>query len=134
MSRGAAGWALAALFGIVLAAGIGWATSSLTGQHIGLSSEPLSAVRRLAPATAAAPRPGSSARHSGGPATTVRTVTVPAPLPGSGTQTETASGPPRASEPPPASEAVAGAPGGERPRHDDGGEGAPSGAGGRRDD
>ena len=50
MSRQAALWALAALLGIALTAGITWATSQLTSQHIGLSSEPISAGSRLAPA------------------------------------------------------------------------------------
>lgn len=55
MSRRAAIWALGALLGIVVTAAITWATSRLTGQHIGLSSEPLSAGRSLAP---------SAPRHS----------------------------------------------------------------------
>lgn len=49
MSRQAAMWTLAALLGIVLTAGITWATSQLTSQHIGISSEPISAAGRLAP-------------------------------------------------------------------------------------
>ncbi len=59
MSRKTALWALAALLGIALAAGITWATSQLTSQHIGLASEPLSAGSRLAPPAAGAP----DARH-----------------------------------------------------------------------
>jgi hypothetical protein len=50
MSRQTALWALAALLGLVLTAGITWATSQLTSQHIGLSSEPISGGRSLAPA------------------------------------------------------------------------------------
>jgi hypothetical protein len=49
MSRQAALWTLAALLGISLTAGITWATSQLASQHIGLSSEPISAGARLAP-------------------------------------------------------------------------------------
>ena len=49
MSRQSALWILAGVLGIVLAAGITWATSQLTSQHIGLSSEPISAARALAP-------------------------------------------------------------------------------------
>ena len=49
MSRQSALWILAGVVGIVLAAGITWATSQLTSQHIGLSSEPISAARALAP-------------------------------------------------------------------------------------
>ena len=41
--------------GIVLAAGISWATSQLTGQHIGLASEPITSGRRLAPPASATP-------------------------------------------------------------------------------
>lgn len=42
-------WVAGALVGIVLTAAITWAASQLTSQHIGLSSEPLSAGRQLAP-------------------------------------------------------------------------------------
>jgi hypothetical protein len=45
-------WTLAALLGLVLTAGVTWATSRLTSQHIGISSEPISAGARLAPPTA----------------------------------------------------------------------------------
>jgi hypothetical protein len=51
MSRRGALWVLAGLLGIAIAAGITWATSQLTSQHIGLSSEPLSAARGLAPSS-----------------------------------------------------------------------------------
>ena len=57
MSRQAALWALAALLGIALTAGITWATSQLTSQHIGLSSEPVSAGSRLAPPCSDVARP-----------------------------------------------------------------------------
>lgn len=49
MSRKTFIWLLAALLGIAITAGITWATSTLTSQHIGLSSEPLSTGRGLAP-------------------------------------------------------------------------------------
>ncbi len=49
MSRKPIMWVLAALLGIVLTAGITWATSQLTSQRIGLASEPISAGARLAP-------------------------------------------------------------------------------------
>jgi hypothetical protein len=52
MSRQLAMWTLAALLGIVLTAGVTWATNRLTSQHIGISSEPISAGARLAPPTA----------------------------------------------------------------------------------
>ena len=49
MSRKTLLWTLGALIGIVVTAGITWGTSKLTSQHIGLSSQPLSAGRSLAP-------------------------------------------------------------------------------------
>ena len=50
--------------GIALAAGITWATSQLTSQHIGLSSEPFSAARGLAPhVTETAPRARDDHEH-----------------------------------------------------------------------
>ncbi len=49
-------WAMAAVLGLVLAAGMSFATSQLTSQHIGIGSEPLTAGRRLAPPPPAATR------------------------------------------------------------------------------
>ncbi|MDE3131643.1 MAG: hypothetical protein KGL16_10870, partial [Acidobacteriota bacterium] len=46
-------WALLALFGIVLAAGLSWSVVRLSGVHIGLASAPISVVRGLAPGPAA---------------------------------------------------------------------------------
>lgn len=48
--RARAAWAVAALAGLVLAAGLSTAASTLSRQRIGLSSEPLAAGRALAPA------------------------------------------------------------------------------------
>ena len=45
-------WILGALAGVVLAAGVTYAASSLSTQRIGISSEPVSAGRELAPRTA----------------------------------------------------------------------------------
>ncbi len=56
-------WTLAALLGIVLAAGVTWATSQLTSQRIGLSSEPLSAGRGLAPRIAIGKQAVRNATH-----------------------------------------------------------------------
>lgn len=51
-------WALAAIAGIVVAVAISYAASTLSSQHVGLSSEPLTAGDRLVPhATRPAPRP-----------------------------------------------------------------------------
>ena len=46
-------WILGALAGVVLAAGVTYAASSLSTQRIGLSSEPVNAGRELAPRAAA---------------------------------------------------------------------------------
>lgn len=85
-------WTLAALLGIVLTAGMTWATSRLTSQHIGISSEPISAGASLAPPTAerAAKRRSSRTGHqskakphrataqsSAGPAQSTATEQVP---------------------------------------------------------
>ena len=88
MSRQAALWALAALLGIALTAGITWATGQLTSQHIGLSSEPISAGSRLAPAVAT--KPTNTRSETGGrTTTTVRRSAPPASGP-----TTTGSAPP----------------------------------------
>jgi hypothetical protein len=42
-------WTLGALAGVVLAAGVTYAASSLSTQRIGISSEPVSAGQELAP-------------------------------------------------------------------------------------
>jgi hypothetical protein len=71
-------WALAAVIGIALAAGISYATSQLTSQHIGLASEPLTAGRRLAPPVRATDDGGGQTSTT--PTTTiVRTVHTQAP-------------------------------------------------------
>jgi hypothetical protein len=49
-------WTCGALLGIVATAAVAWSASQLAGQQIGLSSEPLSVVSRLAP-PAAPPAP-----------------------------------------------------------------------------
>jgi hypothetical protein len=52
-------WVLLAVLGLVVAAGVTAAASRLSSQHVGLSSEPLSAGQRLAPearAVRSAPR------------------------------------------------------------------------------
>jgi hypothetical protein len=42
-------WALAAVAGVVVAVAISYAASTLSSQHVGLSSEPLTAGDRLVP-------------------------------------------------------------------------------------
>jgi hypothetical protein len=50
MKRGSRfAWALFALLGLVLAAGVSIAASRLSSEHIGLSSEPITAGKRLVP-------------------------------------------------------------------------------------
>ncbi len=50
-------WFVGALAGVVLAAGVTYAASSLSTQRIGLSSEPASAGQDLAPARTETPTP-----------------------------------------------------------------------------
>jgi hypothetical protein len=50
-------WILGALAGVVLAAGVTYAASSLSTQRIGLSSEPANAGQDLAPRRTATPTP-----------------------------------------------------------------------------
>ena len=92
MRRRTALWALAAVLGLAIAAGISWATSTLTSQHIGLASEPVTAGRSLAPAettrektSTATPAPAPS-----GPATTTAatTETTPPTVPAGAPPTE----------------------------------------------
>ncbi|HXD54981.1 MAG TPA: hypothetical protein VN618_09545 [Solirubrobacteraceae bacterium] len=81
MRRQTALWALAALLGLMLAAGVSWATSTLTSQHIGLSSEAETAGRRLAPpeATRSSPATTSTQQPAGTrpPSTSTPTATTP---------------------------------------------------------
>jgi len=53
-------WILGALAGVVLAAGVTYAASSLSTQRIGLSSEPVNAGRELAPRATATRAPTSA--------------------------------------------------------------------------
>ncbi len=51
MKRSTFGWALFAVLGVALAAGVSIAAGQLSSQRIGLSSEPITAGKRLVPAT-----------------------------------------------------------------------------------
>src|SRR6478736_6198466 len=53
-------WTLGALAGVVLAAGVTYAASSLSTQRIGISSEPVSAGQELAPKATATRTPTST--------------------------------------------------------------------------
>jgi hypothetical protein len=79
-------WALAAVLGIALAAGISFATSQLTSQRIGLGSEPLTAGRRLAPPPPAVARGKTTPKRTQPPTsasprtpTTTQTPTIASP-------------------------------------------------------
>jgi cytoskeletal protein RodZ len=74
-------WAVVALLGIVVAAALTWSVTKLAAQRIGLSSEPLSVIRGLAPATG---RPKSAASQGDGEppkATVGRNGSVASPPP-----------------------------------------------------
>jgi hypothetical protein len=60
--RRTAVWTVAAIAGLVLAAALTTAASTLSNQRVGLSSEPLSAGSSLAPTETATPRPSASPR------------------------------------------------------------------------
>ncbi|MFZ1155094.1 MAG: hypothetical protein WAN93_09340 [Solirubrobacteraceae bacterium] len=103
MRRQSVLWALAALLGIVLTAGITRATSQLTSQHIGISSEPISAGRRLAPPVAAQPA-GTRPDATRGTITPTSTQTVTITVPPSSAPSPTTSAPPVSAAPPTSSE------------------------------
>jgi hypothetical protein len=87
---------LVALLGIAVAAGVTWATSRLVSQHIGLTSEPLTAGRRLLPATGTrAPKPSPAS-----PAGTSSTARPPKPVPSTAASTPTSRSPETTREPP----------------------------------
>jgi len=65
-----------ALLGVVVAAGIGLAASSLVSQPIGLSGEPVTAGGDLAPASDPEPEPAGRTRTT---TTTVTTTTAAPP-------------------------------------------------------
>jgi hypothetical protein len=85
MTRKPLMWVLAALLGIVLTAGITWASSQLTSQRIGLSSEPISAGVRLAPSVNTTTQIVTTTQRvetrPSQKTTTTLTVTTPAPAP-----------------------------------------------------
>src|SRR6478672_10173756 len=76
-------WTLGALAGVVLAAGVTYAASSLSTQRIGISSEPVSAGQELAPkATAtrtATPTPTPKKKAKPKPTATPRPTTTAIP-------------------------------------------------------
>ena len=76
-------WFLGALAGVVLAAGVTYAASSLSSPQVGLSGEPPSAGADLSPRTTATPTPKRTATPRPKPKRTAtprpRPTTVPVP-------------------------------------------------------
>lgn len=84
-------WVALALLGLLIAAGVSIAASSLASQQIGLASEPISAGDALAPQASSRTNRNESHRHKASPA---KTPTEPAP-------TKTIAPPPASTEPHP---------------------------------
>lgn len=70
-------WTLAALVGLLIAAGAGYAASKIATQPIGLQSEPISAGSGLAPKAKAKPRRRPKATATPTPTPTRTATTVP---------------------------------------------------------
>jgi hypothetical protein len=100
--RGIVAWTLAAVAGLVLAVAISYAASTLSSQHVGLSSEPLSAGDRLVPRATRTPtaRPTASptATRTSRPPTATPTSVPPAATPTSVPPPATPTAPPRGGE------------------------------------
>ena len=104
-------WILGGLAGVLLAAGVTYAASSLSTQRIGISSEPATAGRELAPARGAKPRPTATAtprkkkrkRPRPTPTPTPRATAAPPPSPPRCPRSTTTAG---ATTPPDAEEAA----------------------------
>ncbi|HEY8808466.1 MAG TPA: hypothetical protein VIM28_00470, partial [Solirubrobacterales bacterium] len=82
-------WVALALLGLLIAAGVSIAASSLVSQQIGLASEPISAGDALAPKASSRANRHQSPRRKASPA---KTPTEPAPA-------ETTAPPPASTEP-----------------------------------
>jgi septal ring-binding cell division protein DamX len=76
-------WTLGALAGVVLAAGVTYAASSLSTQRIGISSEPVSAGQELAPKAPAirTATPTPTPRKKAKPKSTATPPPVVTPVP-----------------------------------------------------
>jgi hypothetical protein len=85
-------WLGLGLLGILIAAGVSVAASSLASRQIGLSSEPISAGEALAPAATQA-KPRARAEHRRQKHRHPRTTTTPTSPP-AGTPAQTNEGPP----------------------------------------
>jgi hypothetical protein len=82
-------WVVLALLGLLIAAGVSIAASSLVSQQIGLASEPISAGDALAPQESSRANSHEAPRRKASP---TKTPTEPAPA-------ETAAPPPASTEP-----------------------------------
>jgi hypothetical protein len=82
-------WVALALLGLLIAAGVSIAASSLVSQQIGLASEPISAGDALAPKASSRANRHEGPRHKASPA---KTPTEPAPV-------KTTAPPPASTEP-----------------------------------
>ena len=76
MKRATVLWALAALVGLALTAGVTWAASNLVSQRIGLSSEPLSVADGLGPRGATTVSTSSASSRTTSVPVVTKTVTV----------------------------------------------------------
>src|SRR6476661_10390321 len=80
-------WTLGALAGVVLAAGVTYAASSLSTQRIGISSEPVSAGQELAPKATASrtptptPKPKTRKKRTPTPTATPQPTAIPTRAP-----------------------------------------------------
>lgn len=82
MSTSSLRWPLLALLGLLVAAAIAFLATQMVSQKIGISSEPLSAGRALAPRSAAAKKPPVAQTTTvTTPANTVTSAPAPAPVP-----------------------------------------------------
>jgi len=74
-------WFLGALAGVVLAAGVTYAASSLSTPQVGLSGEPPSAGADLAPRTTATPTPTPRPQRTATPRPRPKRTATPRPRP-----------------------------------------------------
>lgn len=74
-------WPLLALMGLLIAAAIAILATQMVSQKIGISSEPLSAGKALAPRASAAKKPPVARTTTVTSAVTTTSAPAPAPLP-----------------------------------------------------
>ena len=74
-------WCLGALAGVVLAAGVTYAASSLSTPRVGLSAEPPSAGADLAPRATATPTPKPRPKRTATPRPEPKRTATPRPRP-----------------------------------------------------